>query len=218
MRKIALLVLFVLCITACNAEKTENDKPEIVEPDNVLTLSEKLAEYAASLPEVKEFLFESVLQSKELTTDNISLDFDNNGKTEILRLSLMEIEASEDEPLNLPINLKMEINNSSINYINNWNDNIYMCVTDFDIRDNFLDIYIHSTSTGPGCDISEIYRYDGEKIYKYLEFGHYTGDLYYDEKGEIYFVSQPIVADDGIFGFPKISVIDYNTKESRSIE
>ena len=185
--------------------------------DSNITLEERLSDYVSSLGDIYEFDYQkSILQDNLLITSSFDkLDFNGDEKNDELRLSLID-ELPNDELQNNPINLKLEISDSSVNFISEWNDGVYLYITDFDSEDNFLDIYICSTGTGVGTLHSEIYRYDGEKLYKYLEFDHYTS-IRIDSAGKIYYYCHALT-ENGEFGELVLSRMDYNTKAIDTLE
>lgn len=112
---------------------------------------------------------------------NISLN--KNKQKETLYISKEELEMQGG---NFPTRIVLKVKNSEIVFDSSWNDGLYVCVTDFDNQDEGLDIYITETGTDIGC-ITYIYKFDGEKIYQYGSFEHFTRKFLYDQKGNIYY-------------------------------
>lgn len=112
---------------------------------------------------------------------NISLN--KNTQKETLYISKEELEMQGG---NFPTRIVLKVKNSEIVFDSSWNDGLYVCVTDFDNQDEDLDIYITETGTDIGC-ITYIYKFDGEKIYQYGSFEHFTRKFLYDQKGNIYY-------------------------------
>ncbi|WFD11510.1 YARHG domain-containing protein [Tepidibacter hydrothermalis] len=114
-------------------------------------------------------------------TVNISLN--KNTQKETLYISKEELEMQGG---NFPTRIVLKVKNSEIVFDSSWNDGLYVCVTDFDNQDEDVDIYITET----GTDIQAttyIYKFDGEKLYKYTQFDHFCKKFLYDQKGNIYY-------------------------------
>ncbi len=134
------------------------------------------------------------------TENSINYGGKNIGKTTFLvkgdKLEL-KFEELDVEEGNFPVKITMKIKKSTITIKNIWNDGIYVRVTDFDKNDKFMDVYVTETGTDIGA-YTTIYRYDGQKLYKYKGFSHYLSDFLYDGKGNIYFDDSE--AAEGILG------------------
>ncbi|MBN1470013.1 MAG: hypothetical protein JXM74_06715 [Fusobacteriaceae bacterium] len=134
------------------------------------------------------------------TENSINYGGKNIGKTTFLvkgdKLEL-KFEELDVEEGNFPVKITMKIKKSTITIKNIWNDGIYVRVADFDKNDKFMDVYVTETGTDIGA-YTTIYRYDGQKLYKYKGFSHYLSDFLYDGKGNIYFDDSE--AAEGILG------------------
>lgn len=113
----------------------------------------------------------------------VNISFNKNTQKEILYIYKEELRIQGG---NFPTRIVLKVKNSEIVFDSSWNDGLYVCVTDFDNKDKDLDIYITET----GTDIQAttyIYKFDGEKLYKYTQFDHFCGKFLYDQKGNIYY-------------------------------
>ena len=130
-----------------------------------------------------------LLSSKRVVFESSLFKYAKNPKRPSLNLSKESIITFEI--------YKEKIKNSKITIKNEWNDGIYVRVADFDKNDKFIDVYVTETGTDIGA-YTTIYRYDGQKLYKYKGFSHYLSDFLYDGKGNIYFDDSE--AAEGILG------------------
>lgn len=145
-------------------------------------------------------------------TDDVSVDIDLDGDGTVDTINIdFNTNYPEDEG-NKPVDITFTIGSLSVSYENLWNDGVYVAFAEFDYNDPYLDIYIHASGTDVSANIST-YRYDGSKLYNYLEFGVFEDSMfYYDTAGYIYYLG----AYDQNYGVALF--IDYKTGDIYTIE
>lgn len=124
-------------------------------------------------------------------TDNTSVraDYDGDGTKDIL-----DIEFSYDYPqsdeMNFPVKITLTIDGSSVVYEDTWNDGVCVGITDFDISDPELDIYILSLGTDVSAGVTT-YWYDGQNVQAFTSFEIIEDTMFwYDTQGYIYYRGQ----------------------------
>lgn len=107
---------------------------------------------------------------------------------------------------NKPIRITITLNESEVQFESIWNDGVSIAYTDFDISDEYVEIYIIEAGTDIGCR-TYIYQTDGKKLVKSGEIDHLGTEFLYDQLGRIYFCN---IGDNGLdFDY----YYDYKTKE-----
>lgn len=123
--------------------------------------------------------------NKDYSEDG-KVDISLNEKKETLYITKEAIKDSEESATNFPTRVTLKIKDSKVVFESLWNDGIGVSTADFDTTDKCVDIYITRAGTDIGCETT-IYKFDGQKLYKYCEFNNLLGRFLYDEKGNIYY-------------------------------
>jgi hypothetical protein len=115
--------------------------------------------------------------------------------------------------INVPpaVIIDLLINEHEYTFDDWWNDYIIIQLLNLNVNNQYTDIYIQCAGTdidGHGF----IYRYDGEKIYRYADFRVSMGVIGYDGNGYIYHIDW--YEDDGY----ALYVFDVESKESNPVQ
>lgn len=234
-------ISFAICLTACsvyNEIVTEESmagntktplstiepsvEKDVLDIEGAMTMDEAFRLFIETLSNVERIPFEENIifttnaeDGNILEKDNINMDFNGDGKNEILNLHFSNsFPEDENTPMNRPIRITMEINGSKSKFESEWNDGVYLYIVDLNSEDSYKDICVLSTGTGAGSYNTTVYRYDGKNIYEYMSFGHYVDKLYYNKKGRIYLVSHDYPEEEK----PTAKVLDYLTKEIKVVK
>ena len=120
-------------------------------------------------------------------TSLVSADFNGDGVDEALTIEVTrDFKESENNFSNHPIQIKMIIGDSVEEFKSTWNDGIKLLITDFNINDNYMDIFLFHS----GTDIDgyfNIYRCDGRSISYYTGHTAQYSEFSFDGNGKIYF-------------------------------
>lgn len=117
----------------------------------------------------------------------VTMDFNGDGFNETLTIiESDQFDYDDDGMVNNLTQIKLSIGKREIIYESTWNDGINVRISDFNVNDPYLDIYLEIL----GTDIATtflIYRFDGENLKFYLGFHAEDVSFSYDAKGMIYY-------------------------------
>jgi hypothetical protein len=130
-------------------------------------------------------------QQKETKIGNYSYDVDLNRDKQIDRLqidvSVMDVDPDEIDYYNRPVHILLRVGEDEISWDNEWNDGIVIEPIDFNVNDEYTEIFYYSSGTDGGGNVTLI-RYDGTKLYRYSKCSAMFGYILHDANGTIYYV------------------------------
>ncbi|WBW96281.1 YARHG domain-containing protein [Oceanirhabdus sp. W0125-5] len=139
----------------------------------------------------------------------VNKDFAFNGSGDKYNLSIYSVPYSGEGMINNPIKIVLIGKENSIEYQSDWNDGVFVGLTDIDVSDDSVEVLITSAGTDIVCT-TDIYKYSNGKLEKFDTISHFGDNIIFGDNGYLYYAN---VEGNGEFN----TEYNYLTKEKEEI-
>ncbi len=139
----------------------------------------------------------------------VNKEFEFNGGGEKFNLSIYSPPYSGEGMTNNPIKLILNGKENSLEYKSDWNDGVFVGLTDIDESDDSVEVLITAAGTDIVCT-TDIYKYSNGKIEKLDTIHHFGNNVLIADNGYLYYAN---VEGNGEFN----TVYNYRSQEKEEI-